>query len=121
MDKMIKDDFVSQVLQHQGKRLLTNQERALRQKVRFRTGRISSSRSVQVSSGNGMDGQLTLQHLDYLRFLDMKGHKGKRKRRRIHNRFMFGTYYAIANQLSTGLTESVYQEIREKLNRTING
>lgn len=129
METMIKDRFVQRVLEHQGQRLLKNQGNALYKKLRFRTGRLQSARSVNVVAGNDdLDGKLIFSHTDYERFQDMKrtirNRKGKRRRdpgHRIHNRFVYGHFYAIARELSTGLTESVCEEIRNELNITING
>lgn len=128
MDAMIKDRFVKQVLEHQGARLLRNQGNSLYKKLKFQHGNLETARSVSVSGGDGLDGKLTFRHIDYERFLDMKRtvttKKGKTKNNsgyRIHNRFIYGHYFAIARQLSVGLTESVKQGIRNELKTEIHG
>lgn len=124
----IKQRFVQGVLQEQGNRLLRNQGNALYHRLKFHTGHLVSQRSVQVTGGEAMDGKLIFRHLDYERFLDMKKSvmtkKGKTKRTtgyRIHNRFIYGHYMAIARQLSVGFTEQVRDSITQELKSKING
>ncbi len=122
MDRIVEQKFVEKVLQHQGNRLLKNQGRALYVKARFRSGRLEKARSVSVSGGDDLSGELVFSHVDYERFLDMKRviqMKNGRTRRRtgykIHNRFVYGYVLAIAKQLSVGFTESVREKIRAEL------
>lgn len=128
MDRIIEQKFVEKVLRHQGDRLLRNQGRALYMKARFRTGRMESKRSVAVSGSDDLDGVLTFRHLDYERFLDMKreirtkkGGSRKSAGYRIHNRFVYGHFLAIAKQLSVGFTESIRNKIRDELKVKSNG
>lgn len=129
MGNLIKDRFVQGVLEYQGQRLLRNQGNVLYKKLKFRTGRLQTNRTVNVVSGNKeLDGILTFRHLDYERFQDMKrmvlNRKGNSKRTdgvRIHNRFIYGHYYAIARQLSVGLTDEVRENILTELKTEING
>ena len=122
MDRIVEQKFVEKVLQHQGNRLLKNQGRALYVKARFRSGRLEKVRSVSVSGGDDLSGELVFSHVDYERFLDMKRviqMKNGRTRRmtgyKIHNRFVYGHFLAIAKQLSVGFTESVRDKIRAEL------
>lgn len=128
MDRIIEQQFVKKVLRHQGDRLLRNQGRSLYVKARFKTGRMEKDRDISVSGGDDLDGVLRFRHVDYERFLDMKRDvkikNGKSRRKsgfRIHNRFVYGHYFAIAKQLSVGLTEGIKQQIRDELNTNING
>lgn len=112
----VRARFVGDVLNEAGKRLLTAQEKGVRRSVTLRSGRILSARDIVVSGGEEMDGKLTYTHTVYERFLDMKRLGGRRKsskRRRIHNRFVFGAYAGIAERLMYGLTEDVIAAIRE--------
>ena len=91
-------------------------------KARFRSGRLEKARSVSVSGGDDLSGELVFSHVDYERFLDMKRviqmKNGKTRRKtgyKIHNRFVFGHFLAIAKQLSVGFTESVRDKIRAEL------
>lgn len=69
-----------------------------------------------------MDGQFTLTHPLYERFLDMKrvslrkrglGYtKRKHRAARIHNRFVFGHYYSIAERLMFDMTEEMVEAIK---------
>lgn len=129
MDRIIEKKFTERVLKHQGERMLRNQSLAIEKKLRFRTGHLERGRQFQVKESDDLDGTLRFTHADYQRFLDMKrdvkmkNGKGIRRKRgyQIHNRFVFGTLYAIARELSTGLTERIVKEIQEELNRDING
>ena len=116
----VRARFVGEVLDAAGKRLLSSQEKAVRRSVRLHTGRILSVRDIVVSGGAEMDGKLTYTHTAYERFLDMRRRGGLRKssrRRRIHNRFVFGAYVGIAERLMYGLTEDVVNAIRENSDR----
>lgn len=122
MDRIIEQRFIEKVLRHQGDRLLRNQKRALYVKARFHSGRLDDHRSVSVSGGDDFDGELVFRHIDYERFLDMKrtvqAKNGKTRRTagyKIHNRFIYGHFLAIARQLSVGFTESVRNQIKEEL------
>lgn len=129
MDKIIEKKFTERVLKHQGERMIRNQGIAIEKKLRFHTGRLDRERQFQVKESDDLDGTLRFTHADYQRFLDMKREvemkngKGKQRKRgyKIHNRFVFGTFYAIARELSTGLTEQIVKGIQEELNQDING
>lgn len=129
MEAIIKERFVQRVLEYQGQRLLKNQGNALYKKLKFHTGRLQSNRTISVVSANdNLDGKLTFRHLDYERFQDMKhvncNRKGKSKRTsglRIHNRFIYGHYHAIARQLSVGLTDEIRENLLTELKTEING
>ncbi len=64
MDRIVEQKFVEKVLQHQGNRLLKNQGRALYVKARFRSGRLEKARSVSVSGGDDLSGELVFRHMD---------------------------------------------------------
>ncbi|WP_455968316.1 hypothetical protein [Butyricimonas virosa] len=122
MDKIVEQRFIEKVLRHQGDRLLRNQGRALYAKARFRSGQLDRGRSVSVSGDDNLNGELVFRHVDYERFLDMKRmvkmKNGKTRRKsgcKIHNRFTYGHFLAIAKQLSVGFTDSVKEKIREEL------
>lgn len=113
----IKQRFVKEILEDEGRRLMRNQSVAISRKLKSRSGRLLSDRSISVSGGEVSDGTLTFRHTAYERFLDMKrlnyGSVGIRRNRRIHNRFVFGHYNSIANRIAYGLTEDVAARIRE--------
>ncbi len=93
------DRFISDTLREAGTRLLTRQGKEISAKVTSRSGRLMSGRSISVTNST-----LTLTHPVYERFLDMKKISNRRKssRRRIHNRFTYGTYASIADRLMNG-------------------
>ena len=117
----VRQRFIRDVLEDEGRRLIRNQSVAIMQKLKSRTGHLVSARSVSVSGGDSSDGVLTFRHTAYERFLDMKsvqyGSAKVRRNRRIHNRFVFGHYHSIAKRLAYGLTEDVVTQIRENFNK----
>lgn len=106
-----RERFIQDTLETEGKRLLRNQGAAISSAYRRGTGRLEEGRSISVTGGEGMDGRLTLEHPIYERFLDIKNHR--RKRMRIHNRFIFGAYASIARRLMYGFTEEVAAAFRQ--------
>lgn len=100
-----RERFIADTLESEGKRLLRNQGAAISSSYRRGTGRLEEGRSISVTGGTDADGRLTLTHPVYERFLDIKNRR--RKRMRIHNRFIFGAYAAIARRLMYGYTEEV--------------
>lgn len=107
-----RERFVLDTLESEGKKLDKYQGEAIGQKVKIRSGYILSARHLAVRGGNEMDGQLTYSHAIYERFLDMRKAKYRRRRRRIHNRFIFGAYASIAKRLMYGFTEEVADTYR---------
>lgn len=119
MSDLIKQRFVGCVLREQGELMLSRQGAAMRKRLKFKTGNLLDQRKLVVSEGNDvMDGSLKLTHVDYERFLDIRGRRkaGSKKTRafKIHNRFVMGAYYAIARELY-GLTEEVRAGLKGKL------
>lgn len=113
----VKSRFVEQVLQEEGVLMKRYQEVAIRKKTTSRSGNLLSHRAMTVTAGTGASGTLTLRHVDYERFLDMKrlhrGSKTIRSNRKIHNRFVFGTYGHIAQRLMTEFTEEVVEALKK--------
>ena len=100
-----RERFIQDTLETEGRRLLHNQGAAIAAGYQRGTGRLEEGRSISVSGGSDADGRLTLTYPIYERFLDIKNHR--RKRMRIHNRFIFGAYASIARRLMYGYTEEV--------------
>lgn len=113
----IRERFVRNILEDEGRRLLENQARALQQKLTFHTHLLFNTRKVSVKGGEEMDGTLEYGHILYQRFLDIKNlHQGSvvvRRNRRIHNRFVFGHYSSIAARLMYDLTDDVVETFKE--------
>ena len=108
----IKDRFIENVLRDEGNRLLRNQGKALRKRLKFHTHRLYDTRRISVS-----ESRLTFTHTVYERFLDMKRLQDgtiQRRRRRIHNRL-------IAGRLLYEFTEETIQEIRESIKQENHG
>lgn len=100
-----RERFIRSVLEEEGGILLRVQEEAIRGGYKSRTGRLLGGRSVSVT-----DGRLTLAHPIYERFLDIS-HRRK-KRLRIHNRFVFAVYSAIAGKLAAGYREEARESVK---------
>lgn len=112
----VRARFVSEILQDEGQRLLRNQGKAIEARVKKRSGRLESSRSVSVTGGSGASGTLTFVHVAYERFLDMKrlqrGDQSVKSNRRIHNRYVFGAFASIAKRLMNEFTEDAVARIK---------
>lgn len=115
-----KNEFVKRILQDEGQRLKRNQGIEIAKRLKFHTYNLINDRHISVTSGDDMDGQLSLTHPAYQRFLDIKRKiRNKRtnkvytKRYRIHNRFVMGHYYSIANRLMNELTDDVAAAIKK--------
>ena len=131
MQSKIKTEFVKRALLDIGKEIDKAQGAAIQKYLNYRTGRLLDDRKFDVSRGDFMDGQLTITHPIYERFLDMKKKKGgsnnvnkwrnrKKKIYPIHNRIIMGNYNRLAYILMYGLTEEVASAIKKDLdNQTI--
>ena len=112
----VKSRSVDQILQEEGVLMTRYQEAAIRKRTTSRSGSLLSHRAMTVSAGTGASGTLTLRHVDYERFLDMKrlhrGSKTYRSNRKIHNRFVFGTYGHIAKRLMTEFSDEVVNALK---------
>ncbi len=100
-----RERFIRSVLTEEGGILLRTQEEAIRGGYKSRTGRLLNGRDIAVT-----DKRLTLTHPIYERFLDIS-HRRK-KRLRIHNRFVFAVFSAIVGKLAAGYREDARDEIR---------
>ena len=127
MEHAIRKEFVKRVLQEEGQKIKKAQLLAISKLLQFRSGYLTSNRDYTVKQSGEMDGQLTITHPAYERFLDIKkkqkvsdNTKQFRKRNKtksypIHNRIIFGHYSAIASKLMHHLTDDVKQSIKEDL------
>ena len=104
----------------EGDRYLKNQEAAMSALLNFHTHNIVNRREVQSETGADLSGKLVISHTAYERFLDMKalqyGNRVVRSNRRIHNRYVWGTYHSIAYRLLNDFTDKVITEIKAKFN-----
>lgn len=123
-----KAEFVRRVLQDEAQRYHKNQGVEMQRRLRFHTGNLYNKRTEQVSADGSMDGMLTATHTIVQRFLDIKRKtRNKRTNRlrtthyRIHNRFVYGHYYSIANRLMNEYTEETKQAIIKDLNEMQHG
>lgn len=123
-----KAEFVKRVLIDEGKRYHKNQSIEMEKRLHFHTSRLFNDRSEHVSADNTMDGELTIRHTAYQRFLDIKKTiRNKKTNRaaprsyRIHNRFVYGHYFGIANRLMFELTDDAKDAIIKDFNAFNNG
>ncbi len=110
----IKDKFIQNTLKEAGQRMLRKQEVEIDYALKLRTGRLLSGRSISVEGGS--ENKLVFSHPIYERFLDMKNLKNRKskKRRKIHNRFIYGMYYSVIGNLMYGFTDDVIQTIKKQ-------
>ena len=101
----IRERFIQDTLETEGRKMLELQTRQIERVTHSRTGNLRRNRYIKVTPD-----KLTLTHPEYERFLDMKKKSGagrRKKRRKIHNRYIFGAYASIAERLMYGFTEEV--------------
>lgn len=123
-DAIIKKEFVRRILKDESARLERNQGLQMRKLLHFHTGTLEREREFKVSDQFGLDGKLTFKHRAYQRFLDLRKkpiiRRGRRLRRRrypIHNTFVFGHYYSIANRLMVDFTNDVAAGLKREMER----
>lgn len=104
------DRFETDTLQKAGERMLRQQTWAIEEAYNRRSGNLLGSRRVAVNGS-----EMRFSHPIYERFLDLKSkRKGRRSvDRRIHNRFVYGTWLGITERLMYGFTREVEQKFRE--------
>lgn len=118
----VKERFIKETLESQGQRMLRAQGQAMEESLRFHTRETYGRRHITVTEGGELSGTLTFTHTVQERFLDLRrlrhgSTESKRpKSRQIHNRFVMGTYNAIARELMYGFTEDVAR-IRAEMNQ----
>jgi len=115
----VKARFIRNVLEEEGESMLRRQSSAILSKLETRTGMLERSRTVSVSSSDSFDGKMTFRHVAYERYLDLRrlryGSKVVSRRRRIHNRYVFGAYSRIAERLMYEFTDEVAASIRQQI------
>lgn len=104
-----RNDGVSLTIKDQSLRLEVSwQSYGYQEKHTVPQWHLLGRRHVTVEAGSDAFGKLTLHHVDYERFLDMRRiHGAKRRSRKIHNRFIFGAYSSIAKRLMTELKDDL--------------
>lgn len=116
----VRERFISKVLTEEGDRMLELQNaRIAGSRLKSRTGRLLNDRHIDVTEGTEQNGKLTFTHPGYERYLDLRriryGSKTVSHRRRIHNRYTFGTYSSIARRLMYEFTELTAEMIRKQM------
>lgn|SRR5690606_6156123 len=115
----IKSIFIRDILREEGRRMLSNQGRAIRKEVQFHSYRLERDRTIDVLPTPIDGGTLKLTVPHYNRILDIKRERTKKSGKgksvrslRIYNRFVMGAYYAIAFRVSNDFTKEVQRSIR---------
>ena len=123
-DAIIKKEFVRRILKDESARLERNQGLQMRKLLHFHTGTLEREREFNVSHQSGLEGKLIFKHRAYQRFLDLRkkpiikrGRRLRRKRYPIHNKFVFGHYYSIANRLMVDFTNEVAAGLKREMER----
>lgn len=117
-DAILKNRFIKQQLQEEGKDIKTEQT-SLMARRGFQSPEFFSARSMSVS-----DNALKYDHLAKHRFVDMrrrntKTGKKNKKNHPIHNRILFGHANNVVTRLSFGFTDAVIaqmQTMEQKIN-----
>lgn len=117
----IKKQFVKEILADEGKRFKRNQGMAMAKLLTFHTNNSIRRRSTEVTSQSNYGGKLSITQQANVRFLDIKGSKKTKRRKRkkaysIYNRFAYGHYFSVANRVMYEFTEDVRQRIKSELN-----
>ncbi|GHB44348.1 hypothetical protein [Mongoliitalea lutea] len=119
---IIKKEFVRRILQEESQRMEKNQLIQMRRLLNFHTNELVQGRELKVTQQDTMDGALSFRHKAYQRFLDLKkkplikrGQRIKRRNFPIHNRYVFGHYFSIANRLMVDFTNKVADGIKRDL------
>ena len=129
METLIRKRFVGQVLQEEGDRLIKNQRAIMEKRLQFHSGHLVNRRQLIVISNEGTDGKLSFSHINYERFLDMKRTINRKRTTgtrvkqgyRIHNRFIYGTYFSIAQRLMYDFTDEIKAHIMNEIKSENNG
>ena len=115
----IKSIFIQNILREEGRRLRSNQGRAIRKELQFHSRRLERDRTVEVLPTPVDGGTLRFTVPHYNRILDIKkerkrksGKGTSRRSFRIYNRFVMGAYYSIAFRVSNDFTDEVRRDIR---------
>ncbi|WP_375585981.1 hypothetical protein [Cyclobacterium xiamenense] len=123
-DAIIKKEFVRRILKDEASRLERNQGLQMRKLLHFHTGTLERERDFNINQDTELDGKLTFKHRAYQRFLDLRkkpklkdGRRIKRKNYPIHNKFVFGHYYVIANRLMVDFTNDVAAGLKREMER----
>ncbi|MGJ1419992.1 hypothetical protein ACR79T_10225 [Sphingobacterium spiritivorum] len=116
-----KSLFIRHILKEEGKRLRSNQGRAIAKELKFHTNRLINDRVVNVLSQPQEGGTLRFTFPAYARVLDMKRERLKKRGKgktmksyRIYNRFVMGTYYSIAFRVANDFTDEMRRNIRNQ-------
>lgn len=114
----IKGRFIMQELQYEGNRLLANQTTAINSTLSSHSGSLINNRFISVTKNGELSATLTFKHTLKQRFLDLRvmkyGRKRVKRKRNIHNRFIYGHYNMIARKLMSGLTEEVAESLKQE-------
>lgn len=101
----------------------------MEKRLQFHSGHLVNRRRLTVTSNEGTDGKLSFSHINYERFLDMKRTVNRKRTTRtrvkqgyrIHNRFIYGTYFSIAQRLMYDFTDEVKAHIMNEIKSENNG
>ncbi|WP_421977818.1 hypothetical protein [Roseivirga seohaensis] len=118
----VRKQFVKEALITEGKRFKRNQGMAMAKLLKFHTHNTIRRRDTNVTSQSHYDGKLAITLQANVRFLDIKGSKKAKSRKRkkayaIYNRFAYGHFFSLAEWLMVGLTEDTWLRIKSELNQ----
>jgi len=116
-EDILKGVFISKKLEEHGRSVDTEIQREIT-KAGFRSA-FWGKRNMSVD-----DNTLTYEHLAIHRIIDIKTRKSstgikRKKNHPIHNRILYGKINTLARELMFGFTQSVKEELQNKISGTI--
>lgn len=114
--------FAGKLLRSQAKEIEEEQLQVVNDYNLFDSGDMAKQLKGHFDVDAQEDGaSLTLNHVKYLRFLDIKSVRRKRKSYHLYNRIIFGHLYnQILGGLKYGYTDEVKAEVEQELKEAMN-
>ena len=113
MDAILTAAFLNKIIREESENFDKMQLAAMRRQLHFHSDKIIRARRFSFASSS-MSVSMTLTHTDYERFLDIR--RPGYKRRRIHNRYVWGAYEAIARRCMYDFTTEAVESMKKELN-----
>ena len=113
MDAILTTAFLNKIIREESETFDKMQLAAMRRQLRFHSDEIIRARRFSFVS-SGMSVSMNLTHTAFHRFLDIR--RPGYKRRRIHNRYVWGAYEAIARRCMYDFTTEAVESIKKELN-----
>jgi hypothetical protein len=108
--------YVDKVLEQDAEYIAQLQSKAVDQYNLFETGELKRSLQGNFTVEGSNSKTLRMRYVKYMRFLDMKSVRSKRKQYHLYNKILFGVLYnRTYRKLIYGYTEAVKKEIMNEM------